>query len=99
MATETLGALTVFVRGSRPFAPDQIKLLGTLASLAVAAVRNAQSYAYEQNIAETLQKGVPARRADTEMPGLDIAEQYHPTRIEEAQHRGRLLRLHPARPQ
>ena len=80
---ETLGALTVFVRGSRPFAPDQIKLLGTLASLAVAAVRNAQSYAYEQNIAETLQKAfLPGAR--TEMPGLDIAEQYHPTRIEEA---------------
>ena len=81
---ETLGALTVFVRGSRPFAPDQIKLLGTLASLAVAAVRNAQSYAYEQNIAETLQKAfLPG--APTRMPGLDIAEKYYPTRVEEAQ--------------
>jgi serine phosphatase RsbU (regulator of sigma subunit)/PAS domain-containing protein len=81
--SETLGSLTVWVRGGRPFAPDQIKLLGTLASLAVAAVRNAQSYAHEQNIAETLQLAfLPG--SPTQMPGLDIAEQYHPTRIEEA---------------
>ena len=81
---DILGALTVFVSGSRPFAPDQIKLLGTLASLAVAAVRNAQSYAYEQNIAETLQKAfLPG--SPTRMPGLDIAERYYPTRLEEAQ--------------
>ncbi|MBV9848308.1 MAG: SpoIIE family protein phosphatase [Armatimonadetes bacterium] len=80
---EILGALTVFARGTRPFAPDQVKLLGTLASLAVAAVRNAQSYAHEQNIAETLQKAfLPG--APTRMPGLDIAERYHPTRTEEA---------------
>lgn len=80
---ETLGALTVWARGGRPFAPDQVKLLGTLASLAVAAVRNAQSYAHEQNIAETLQKAfLPG--APTRMPGLDIAEKYYPTRIEEA---------------
>ncbi len=81
--SETLGALTVWARGGRAFAPDQIKLLGTLASLAVAAVRNAQSYAHEQNIAETLQKAfLPG--APTRMPGLDIAEQYHPTRLEES---------------
>ena len=95
---ETLGALTVFVLGSRPFAPDQIKLLGTLASLAVAAVRNAQSYAYEQNIAETLQKAfLPG--APTRMPGLDIAEKYYPTRVEEAQIGGDYYDFVPLGPQ
>ena len=41
LGEETLGSLTVFRNGDAPFSPEQVKLLRTLAALAVTAVRNA----------------------------------------------------------
>ncbi len=81
--SEILGALTVYTRGEQPFHPDQIKLLNTLASLAVAVVRNARSFAHEQNIAETLQASL-LPEGSVRLPGLEIAEQYYPASLDEA---------------
>jgi len=61
-----------------------VDALVNLSSLSAAVIRNALAFAYEQNIAETLQKSflpsVPAR-----MPGLSIAERYFPTLRNEAE--------------
>lgn len=80
---EVLGALTVTRSGDAPFSPEQVKLLGTLATLAVTAVRNAQSFAYEHRIAQTLQK-VWLPEQPPAVPGLEIAAAYAPARTDEA---------------
>jgi sigma-B regulation protein RsbU (phosphoserine phosphatase) len=55
-----------------------------LASLSAAVVRNALAFAYEQNIAETLQKSfLPSM--PSQMPGLEIGERYFPTLKHEAE--------------
>ncbi len=81
---ETLGALTVYRVGDAPFTPDQTKLLGTLATLAVAAVQNARAYTYERRIAQALQRMILPAQPPT-VPGLEIAALYAPARQDEAQ--------------
>jgi serine phosphatase RsbU (regulator of sigma subunit)/PAS domain-containing protein len=81
---DTLGALTVYRAGNGAFTPEQVKLLRTLAALAVTAVRSAQSFAYEHRIAQTLQKAWLPDQAPT-VAGLDLAATYTPARTEEAQ--------------
>ena len=61
-----------------------VDALVNLSSLSAAVIRNALAFAYEQNIAETLQKSfLPSMPA--QMPGLSIAERYFPTLKNEAE--------------
>jgi len=61
-----------------------VDALVNLSSLSAAVIRNAIAFAYEQNIAETLQKSfLPSMPA--QMPGLSIAERYFPTLKNEAE--------------
>ena len=61
-----------------------VDALVNLSSLSAAVIRNALAFAYEQNIAETLQKSfLPSM--PSQMPGLSIAERYFPTLRNEAE--------------
>jgi serine phosphatase RsbU (regulator of sigma subunit)/GAF domain-containing protein len=80
-----IGHLVLTTETPRAFADIRlVDALVNLSLLSAAVIRNALAFAYEQNIAETLQKSfLPSMPA--QMPGLSVAERYFPTLRNEAE--------------
>lgn len=72
---QTLGLINVMAGGDHDFSTGEVRLIGSLTSMAAAAVARAQLYERERRIAETFQRSfLPA--VPEEFGGFEIAHHY-----------------------